>query len=58
MLSDVSCLVLFDQARCEAAALDREFAETKKLMGPLHGVPVTFKDKCERRCPWSWATVD
>ncbi|EIN06088.1 amidase [Punctularia strigosozonata HHB-11173 SS5] len=37
--------VLFSQAKEEAAALDREFAETKRLRGPLHGVPVTFKDQ-------------
>ncbi|KAI0917508.1 hypothetical protein AcV5_007991 [Taiwanofungus camphoratus] len=41
-----NCLteILFRQAREEAAALDREFAHTRKLRGALHGVPVSFKD--------------
>ena len=40
-------LVLFEQALEEAAALDAEFASTKKLRGTLHGVPVSFKDLCK-----------
>ncbi|KAI0065501.1 amidase [Artomyces pyxidatus] len=36
--------VLFEQAREEAHQLDREFAATGVLKGPLHGVPVSFKD--------------
>ena len=39
--------VLFDQAREEAEALDKDFARTKKLKGSLHGVPFSFKDQCE-----------
>ena len=39
-------LVLFEQARVQAEELDREFAKTKQIRGPLHGVPVSFKDTC------------
>ncbi|KAI8996557.1 amidase signature enzyme [Trametes punicea] len=41
-----NCLteVLFAEARAQAKALDLEFAQTGKIRGPLHGVPVTFKD--------------
>lgn len=28
-----------------AAALDREFAKTGKLVGPLHGIPIAIKDQ-------------
>jgi amidase len=28
-----------------AAALDREFASTGKLVGPLHGIPISIKDQ-------------
>ena len=34
-------------AREEAAARDRFFASQRKLMGPLHGVPVLVKDQAE-----------
>ncbi|KLO17969.1 amidase signature enzyme [Schizopora paradoxa] len=42
-----NCLteVRFDDALKEAAELDAEFAKTKILKGPLHGVPVSFKDQ-------------
>jgi Asp-tRNA(Asn)/Glu-tRNA(Gln) amidotransferase A subunit family amidase len=30
----------------EAEELDRQFSKTHVLKGPLHGVPVTFKDLC------------
>jgi len=33
-------LVMLEPARRRASELDREFAATKKLQGPLHGVPV------------------
>jgi hypothetical protein len=33
-------LVMLEPARQRAAELDRGFAATKKLQGPLHGVPV------------------
>ncbi|KZT07013.1 amidase signature enzyme [Laetiporus sulphureus 93-53] len=36
--------VMFEQARADALALDKEFAISKTLKGPLHGVPVSFKD--------------
>jgi Asp-tRNA(Asn)/Glu-tRNA(Gln) amidotransferase A subunit family amidase len=36
--------VLFEEAREEARKLDAEFAETGKLKGQLHGVPITLKD--------------
>jgi amidase len=38
--------VLFDEARKEAETLDEDFANTKMLKGPLHGVPFSFKDQC------------
>ena len=39
--------VMFEEARTTAKSLDDEFAATKKLRGPLHGVPVSIKDHCE-----------
>lgn len=41
-----NCLteVLFDEARQQAHTLDEYMRSTKKLKGPLHGVPVSFKD--------------
>lgn len=39
--------MLFAEAREEARALDEEFASTGSIRGPLHGVPVSFKDQCE-----------
>ncbi|PCH34896.1 amidase [Wolfiporia cocos MD-104 SS10] len=44
---DVSnCLteIMFNDARSLAKELDEEFARTNQLRGPLHGVPVSFKD--------------
>ena len=38
--------VLFEDARKQAKELDAEFASTGQLRGPLHGVPVSFKDQC------------
>ena len=35
------------QALAEAARLDRAFAETGALTGPLHGIPVAVKDQAE-----------
>ena len=40
--------VRFEEALKEASVLDTEFTTTKKIRGPLHGVPVSFKDQC--RC--------
>ena len=39
--------VMMEEARAQAKALDAEFASTGRLRGPLHGVPVSFKDVCE-----------
>ncbi len=39
--------VLFEEAREEARTLDQHFYETQQLKGPLHGVPVSFKDLCQ-----------
>jgi amidase len=33
----------------EAAALDKQLAETKALAGPLHGIPVAVKDQAETK---------
>jgi hypothetical protein len=38
----LSCEVMFDWAREQAKDLDNEFVSTKKLRGPLHGVPVSL----------------
>ncbi|EJD07629.1 amidase signature enzyme [Fomitiporia mediterranea MF3/22] len=42
-----NCLteILFEQALDEAKALDTEYASTKRLRGPLHGLPVSVKDQ-------------
>ncbi|TFK71658.1 amidase signature enzyme [Pluteus cervinus] len=42
-----NCLteVMFVQARERAKQLDADFASTGRLRGPLHGVPVSFKDQ-------------
>ncbi|KAJ6186376.1 hypothetical protein N7519_007677 [Penicillium mononematosum] len=37
--------VLFEDALEQAKQLDAEFAETGKLKGPLHGIPITLKDQ-------------
>ncbi|TEB18654.1 general amidase [Coprinellus micaceus] len=44
--SKTNCLteVFFDRARERAKVLDEEYAKTGKLVGPLHGVPVSAKD--------------
>ena len=38
---------MISDARAQAKALDAEFASTGRLRGPLHGVPVSFKDVCK-----------
>ncbi|KAH0582754.1 hypothetical protein H2248_010669 [Termitomyces sp. 'cryptogamus'] len=42
-----NCLteVMFRWAREQARDLDNEFSVTKRLRGPLHGVPTSFKDQ-------------
>ncbi|KAJ3510734.1 hypothetical protein NLJ89_g4506 [Agrocybe chaxingu] len=44
-----NCLteVMLASARQRASELDAEFAATKKLKGPLHGVPVSVKEQFE-----------
>ncbi|KAJ5783710.1 uncharacterized protein N7518_009387 [Penicillium psychrosexuale] len=37
--------ILFEDALEQAKQLDVEFAETGKLKGPLHGIPITLKDQ-------------
>jgi hypothetical protein len=43
-----NCLteVMFATALIQARKLDEDFAQTGKLRGPLHGVPVSLKDQC------------
>ncbi|KAL5337214.1 amidase signature domain-containing protein [Aspergillus crustosus] len=36
--------IFFDQAIERAKELDRQYAETGKLAGPLHGIPISLKD--------------
>ena len=42
----VNCLteICFDEAIAEATRQDMVFAETGKVIGPLHGLPVSIKD--------------
>lgn len=44
-----SIITVNPRALAEARALDREFAKTKKLKGPLHGIPVVVKDQVETK---------
>lgn len=37
--------ILFEDAIEQAKQLDADFAETGKLKGPLHGIPITLKDQ-------------
>lgn len=37
--------MFFDAALADAKALDAYYAEHKKTVGPLHGVPVSLKDQ-------------
>ena len=39
--------MLFSDALKTAEELDSHFAATGELRGPLHGVPITFKDLSE-----------
>ena len=39
--------MLFSDALKTAGELDAHFAATKELKGPLHGVPISFKDLSE-----------
>lgn len=42
----VNCLteIIFEEALQRARALDAHFKSTRKLIGPLHGIPVSLKD--------------
>ncbi len=44
--SQVNCLteICFDEAITLAEKLDADFKRTGKLVGPLHGLPVSIKD--------------
>ncbi|KAG1855433.1 amidase signature domain-containing protein [Suillus tomentosus] len=44
--AEANCLteVLYEDARKRAKELDTEFATTKTLQGPFHGVPFSIKD--------------
>ena len=37
--------MLFDHAIARAIELDRHFAQTGELVGPLHGWPISVKDQ-------------
>lgn len=37
--------IFFDQAIQDAKLLDEKFATTKSPVGPLHGLPMSFKDQ-------------
>ena len=37
---------MYEEALEAAKALDEEFKRTKKVKGPLHGVPFSLKDQC------------
>lgn len=36
----------YDEARTEAERLDRHYRDTGKMVGPLHGLPISVKDQC------------
>lgn len=36
--------LMFDEAIAQAEELDRWYAETGRLVGPLHGIPISLKD--------------
>ena len=45
-LRATNAVVFFNEAREDARKLDADFAETGRLKGPLHGVPISVKDSC------------
>ncbi|KAJ6625774.1 amidase [Mycena sp. CBHHK59/15] len=49
--SATNCIteVFFDEARTRAKDLDAEFQKTKRLRGPLHGVPISVKSVTDLR---------
>jgi len=38
--------VFFEEAKEDARKLDAEFAQTGRVKGLLHGVPISVKDLC------------
>ena len=48
-LRAMNAVVFFNEAREDARKLDADFAETGRLKGPLHGVPISVKDACAFR---------
>jgi hypothetical protein len=48
-LRTMNAVVFFNEAREDARKLDADFAETGRLKGPLHGVPISLKDSCAFR---------
>jgi Asp-tRNA(Asn)/Glu-tRNA(Gln) amidotransferase A subunit family amidase len=42
----MNAVVFFKEAMEDARRLDAEFAESGRLTGPLHGVPISVKDSC------------
>lgn len=49
--------MLFSDALKTAGELDAHFAATKELKGPLHGVPMSFKDLSEFAQTWRLGVV-
>lgn len=41
---------MFSDALVAAKELDAHFAATNEIKGPLHGVPISFKDLSESTC--------
>jgi amidase len=39
--------MIFEEALARAATLDRHLAETGKVIGPLHGLPISLKDNID-----------
>ena len=45
--SNILTEIMFGSALERAKELDAEFAKTGKIVGPLHGVPVSLKDQID-----------
>ena len=45
-MRQTNCLtvIMFDEGIAQAKKLDEHFAKTRKVVGPLHGLPVSLKD--------------
>ncbi|KAG6372254.1 amidase signature domain-containing protein [Boletus reticuloceps] len=46
VVSQAKTNCITEDAKKQAKGLDEEFSRTGKLQGPLHGVPMSFKDQC------------